>query len=350
LFFLTLLAFVIILGLLIFVHEFGHFISAKSAGVKVEEFAFGFPPRVICVKRGETKYCINAIPFGGYVKMLGEDRAADSPRSFSHKKPSRRFIISVAGVLMNFILAGVLFSVGYMIGMSPIRLDPAALDGKTVNEVVVSKIFDGSSAQKAGLSAGDVMLGFSSAEELSQFTKENAGKKVDFEVKRSGEIVPFSIQLSEDKNSPLGVGVGTATLIKLSFFKAIYFGFKDMIFTTGYILTLLWNIIVGLFRERKVAGEVAGPVGIFNLTGEAVKLGIVYLIQLAGLLSINLGLVNILPFPALDGGRAILILAEGIVRRKVIKEEIESILHTVGFAILIILISAITIKEIAGLF
>lgn len=349
-FFLTLLAFVIILGLLIFVHELGHFLTAKTAGVKVEEFAFGFPPRVICVKRGETKYCINAIPFGGYVKMLGEDGAADSPRSFSHKKPSRRFIISVAGVLMNFVLAGVLFSIGYMIGMSPIRLDPADLNGKATNEVIISQVFDGSAAQRAGLAAGDQIIGFESAEELSRFTKENVGKKVDFETRRSGGTIPLSIQLSEDKNSPLGVGVGTATLVKLSFFKAIYFGFKDMILTTGYILALLWNLIVGLFRERKVAGGVAGPVGIFNITGEAVKLGIVYLVQLAGLLSINLGLVNILPFPALDGGRAILILAEGIARRKVIKEEIESILHTVGFAILIILISAITIKEIAGLF
>jgi len=350
LFLLTLLAFVVILGLLIFVHELGHFLSAKAAGVKVEEFAFGFPPHIICVKKGETKYCVNAIPFGGYVKMLGEDKAADSPRSFSHKKPSRRFAISVAGVVMNFILAGVLFSIGYMIGMSPIRLDPAALGGTASNEVIVVQVFENSSAEKAGVVPGDVIVGFNSAEELSQYTKENVGKPVDFEIKRSGKVIPLQVQLSEDKTSPFGVGIGTASRVKLPFIKAVYFGFKDMIFTTGYILTLLWNIIIGLFRERRVVGGVAGPVGIFNITGEAVKMGIIYLIQLAGLLSINLGLVNILPFPALDGSRAILILAEGIARRKVIREEIEAVLHTVGFAILILLISAITIKEIIGLF
>jgi regulator of sigma E protease len=136
----------------------------------------------------------------------------------------------------------------------------------------------------------------------------------------------------------------------LPFFKALYYGFKDMILTTGFIVKLLWNILVGLFKERKVTAEVAGPVGIFNLTGEAVKMGIVYLIQLAGLLSINLGLINILPLPALDGGRAILIVMEGVFRRKVIREEAESALHTIGFAILILFISAITVKEIIGLF
>jgi len=348
-FWLTLLAFVIILGLLVFVHEFGHFIVAKFSGVKVEEFAFGFPPRIICKKRGETRYSINAIPFGGYVKMLGEEEKVANPRSFSQKKPQFRLAIVVAGVLMNFILAGILFSVGYMIGMSPIRLDPEKLGGQRHFEVLVADVLDNSPAKSAGLQSGDSILGFSSSEDFSQFTHDNVGKPVEFTVKSALEARKVSLTLSANTDSPLGIGVVSVPTVKLPFFAAIYRGFQDMILTTGYIVVLLFNLIVGIFKERKVAGEVAGPVGIFNLTGQAVRLGLAYLIQLAAILSINLGLINILPLPALDGGRGIVIAAEGVFRKKVIREELENLIHTIGFVILILLISAITIKEIVGL-
>ena len=349
-FWLTLLAFLIILGLLVFVHEAGHFIAAKLSGVKVEEFAFGFPPRLVCVKRGETSYCINAIPFGGYVKMLGEEKVSDSPRAFNKKRPLLRLVIVVAGVVMNFILAGVIFSVGYMVGMSPIRVDPAQMGGKQTHQVVIAQIEQGSPAQAANLKVGDVVLGYANIEAFSDFTKSNIGSKVPLSVLREGKITDLSVELSSDQSAPLGVGIVDVPVVKLSFFKSVYFGFKEMFLTTGYIFILLYQFFVKLFSSGQVTGEVAGPVGIFNITGQAVRMGLSYLLQLAAILSINLGLINILPFPALDGGRGLFIAIEGIVRRRVMRAEVENMLHFIGFAILILLVAAITVREVIALF
>jgi regulator of sigma E protease len=349
-FWLTLLAFLVILGLLVFVHEAGHFLAAKLSGVKVEEFAFGFPPKIFCVKHGETKYCINAIPFGGYVKMLGEEKQSDSPRAFNKKKPSIRLIILVAGVVMNFLLAGVVFSVGYMVGMSPIRVNPEEMGGRQSHQVIIAQIEEGSAAAKSNLKVGDVVLGYDNIDAFGNFTRSNAGKNVDLSVLREGQITDLTIQLSEDQSAPLGVGIVDVPFVKLTFFKAIYFGFKEMFLTTGYIFILLYGFFVRLFSSGNVAGEVSGPVGIFNITGQAVRMGLSYLMQLTAILSINLGLINILPFPALDGGRAILVVLEGVVRRKIIRAEVENMLHFIGFIILILLVAAVTIREVIALF
>ncbi|MDH4358675.1 MAG: site-2 protease family protein [Candidatus Berkelbacteria bacterium] len=347
---LTILAFVIVLSLLVFVHEFGHFVMARLSKIKVEEFAFGFPPRLISMKRGETRYSINLIPFGGYVKMLGEDKSNPSPDSFSQKKPRVRFSVIVAGVVMNIVLAGVLFSAGYMMGMAPVRLDPNALGGQKSFEVVVAEVVGGSPAASAGLERGDSILGFASSEEFSKFTHSNLGREVYFSVKKDGRVQEMTVKLSDSESTPFGVGVVSLPIVKLPFFSAVYAGFKEMLYTTGYIFVMLKDLIVNLFKEHKVTEQVAGPVGIFNLTGQAVKMGIVYLIQLAAILSINLGLINILPFPALDGGRAVVVLAEGIFRRRVVKEEIENFFHTLGFVLLMALIVLITFKELRALF
>lgn len=349
-FWITLLAFLVILGLLVFVHELGHFSAAKLVKVKVEEFAFGFPPKIFCRKKGETKYCINAIPFGGYVKMLGEDKAETSPRSFSSKKARSRIVIVVAGVIMNFILAGVLFSIGYMIGMSPIRLDESKLGGSKTYEVTVAEVKSGSVAENSGIKAGDVIKGFGNSEEFSSFTHSQKGTTVDLEIIRGSKEMIKEITFSNDSEAPFGVGVVDLAKIKLPFFSAIAAGFKEMALTTYYIAKLIIDLFVKIFTSGHVGESVAGPVKIFNVTGDAVQMGLGYLIQFAALLSINVGLVNILPFPALDGGRAVLILLEGIFRKKVLKAELENILHTVGFVILISLIVIITFREVIGLF
>ena len=186
---LTLLAFLVILGLLVFVHELGHFVAAKLSGVKVEEFAFGFPPRIVCHKRGETNYCINLIPFGGYVKMLGEEEESKSPRSFSSKRARNKLFIVVSGVAMNFILAGVLFSIGYMIGMSPIRVNPDAISGPTTNRIYIAQVNEGSPAEQVGLQAGDIIEGFPSNEDFSQYTRSHLGERVLLNITRSGELI-----------------------------------------------------------------------------------------------------------------------------------------------------------------
>jgi regulator of sigma E protease len=158
------------------------------------------------------------------------------------------------------------------------------------------------------------------------------------------------VTISTDANAPLGVGIMDVPVVKLPFFSAIANGFKEMALTTANIFSMLVDMLVKLFTTGKTGGEISGPVGIYKVTGQAVKMGFGYLIQLAALLSINLGLVNILPIPALDGGRAVLILAEGIFRKKVIKAEVENFLHLAGFVILIVLILAVTAKEVVGLF
>jgi regulator of sigma E protease len=347
---LTILVFILILGLLVFVHELGHFISAKLSGIKVEEFAFGFPPRLICVKRGETDYCINAIPLGGYVKMLGEDAADGSPKSFSSKKPRIRLAVVTAGVIMNFVLAGVLFSIGYSVGMTPISLDPEKLIGEKNTQVVVAEVFDNSPAKSADIQLGDLILGYKSLADFSSFTKAHLGQTITVNLKRKGAEITKTVTVSQNPDTPLGVGIADIPIVKMSVGPAIVAGFKEMALTTANIAKLLGVFLVNLFRTGSTGGEVSGPVGIFKVTGQAVRMGFGYIIQLAALLSINLGLINILPVPALDGGRAVLIIAEGIFRRKVIKAEIENFLHLAGFVVLIILILAITAKEIIAYF
>lgn len=347
-FFLTLVVFLIILGILVFVHELGHFVAAKLSKVKVEEFAFGFPPRLICRKRGETRYCINLIPFGGYVKMLGEEEESKSPRSFSSKRARNKLFIVVAGVTMNFILAGVLFSIGYMIGMSPIRINPDSISGIKTNRIFIAQVNEDSPAKKIGLEVGDMIEGFSSNEDFSNYTKAHLGQQISITITRKNEKIIKDITVSNNEEAPVGVGVVDVPTVKLGFFQAIKNGFLEMALTTGYIFVMLKEVLAGLFRGQ-VSEGVAGPVGIFNLTGEAVKMGIVYIIQWAAILSINLGLINILPFPALDGGRAVFIVAEGIFRRRVVKAEIENILHFIGFVLFIAAIVALTFREVIAL-
>ena len=418
-FWLTLLAFLVILSLLVFVHELGHFVVAKLSKVEVEEFAFGFPPRLfgfqvfkskkpkeivtheeikieiedvksgtterieetitedsktsekvrsqtiwkfawghravsklveLGAKNHQTTYCINAIPFGGYVKMLGEEDNSSSPRAFVNKKARFRFAIVIAGVLMNLILAGVLLSIGYMVGTTPIRLDPARLSGSQTAEVTIAEVQDNTPARVAGLKVGDIILNYNSATDFSAFTHSNLGQQINLTVSRDNQILNKDVVLGSSSDAPLGAGVVDIIKVKLPFFRAIAAGFEDAFLTTGYIVVLLWQFITHIFVPGEVANNVAGPVKIFNITGEAVKMGFGYLIQFAALLSINVALVNILPLPALDGGRAVLIFAEGVFRRKVIKTEFENLLHMIGFIVLMVLVVAVTLREIIALF
>ena len=347
-FFITLVVFLVILGLLVFVHELGHFVAAKLSEVRVDEFAFGFPPRIYCRKRGETRYCINLIPFGGYVKMLGEEEESKSPQSFSSKRARSKLFIVLAGVAMNFVLAGLLFAVGYMIGMSPIRVNPDIVGGSQANQIYIAQVNEGSPAASVGLQVGDTIEGFSSNEEFSRYTASHLGERISIDITRAGELMTKELTVSDNEEAPVGVGVVDIPTIKLGFFQAIKYGFIEMVLTTGYIFVMLKEVLLGLFSGH-VSDSVAGPVGIFNLTGEAVKMGIVYIIQLTAILSINLGLINILPLPALDGGRAVFIFAEGVFRKKVVKAEVENVLHFVGFVLFIAAIVALTFREVIAL-
>lgn len=346
---LTIIAFVLVIGVLVFVHELGHFTVAKLSRVKVEEFGMGFPPRLFKIKRGETIYSINAIPFGGFVRLLGEDGESQAKNSFASKRSRVKLPIIAAGVLMNFLLAGVLFSIGYGIGMTPVRLDASTLPGKKTNTVMIASIVENSVAQQSGLKVGDQILGFASGSDFTQFTSDNKGKPVELNIKSEEgkeELKTLTLGAGE---YPLGVGLVDLPSVKMGFFDAIYYGFKELFLTTYFVLKMLLIFLGQLFSKFTLGEDVAGPVGIFNITGQAVRYGLVYVLQLAAILSINLGLVNFIPFPALDGGKAFLIFLQGLFRKKIIKDEIENMMNLIGFALIILLITTITLREILNL-
>jgi len=351
--FLTIVVFIVILGLLIFVHELGHFLVARWCGVKVEEFAFGFPPRIWAIKKGGTVYAINLIPLGGYVKLLGEEDDSTSSDAFGKKKVRARVAIVVAGVVMNFILAIFLMTIGFSIGMTPPVSDPATMSGTKVSKVMVIYVAPDSPAEKIGIVPNTILNGFSSTTDLQTFTKENIGKEVELSIIQEKKVRLVKVTLSENAEAPLGVGIVPITKVK----QPVPQAFITSITETGKVIGALFDFLGGLFKSLFTTGKVGeagenvmGPVGLFNFTAQAIKVGWIYVLQLVILLSINLGIINILPFPALDGGKVLFLVLEGVFRRKVVRQEIENIVHLVGFILLILLLVAITFKDVRGLF
>lgn len=351
LFMLTFIVFIIILGLLIFAHEFGHFIVARRCGVKVEEFAFGFPPTLWKKEYKGTVYKINLLPIGGYVKMLGEDKKINNPHAFSSQKARKKLLIVIAGVVLNIVLAYIFLVTGYLIGMSPVAINPDTLGGHQTKQIIVSTVEDNSPAFGAGIKPGDLIDNFASAEEFAQFTNSNRGKTVALSISRGQSTQEVNIGLREDPDKlSLGVGLGgQGTKVRLGHGGALVAAAREVWSFTVLAGEFIWNLITSLFGKGSLAESakgVAGPVGIYSFTDQAVKLGFVYIIQWLAILSLNFGLINILPFPALDGGRAVFILLEGIVRKKVVREEVEGIIHMIGFVLLIALLIAVTYREI----
>jgi len=357
---LTAIAFIIILSVLVFVHELGHFFVAKKNGVRVEEFGFGYPPRIFGVKRGETIYSLNWIPFGGFVKIFGEDgEAKHSSYSFGSKKIWRRATILLAGVAMNVLLGVALISVGYMLGLPTAIDDSQAVSGARVQIVGVN---DNSPAQLAGVKSGDFVISISDGQEAVSLDKvitmqglvnQNGGKEIILTLHRGQENL--SVKVTPRLSPPAGegaLGVALARVIKTSYpwYRAIYEG---IITTAGLIWAivaalgyLIWQLIS---HGRAIGGEVAGPVGIYSITGQAAQMGFIYLLQLAALLSINLAIINALPFPALDGGRMLFLIIEKI-KGSPVSATVEKAVHTAGFAFLIILMLLITIRDLTKIF
>jgi len=348
---LTIFIFVAILVILILIHEFGHFIVAKLCGVKVREFAFGFPPRILSKVKNGTRYSLNLIPLGGYVSLLGEDEAVKEEGSYYSAKIWQKILIVGTGVVMNFLLGIIVIAIGFTIGMTPLVSDPATLSGTKTSQVMIVEVVSDSAAAKVGLEAGDILDGFSSPNDLQQFTKKNAGTSVTLNIEKNNRKEARTVTLAQS-DAPLGVGVVSITKVRQPFLKALVTATIETGKSIGAVFDALWTIIKSVFTTGS-AGEtgqaVVGPVGIFNFTSEALKIGWIYILQLLAILSINLAIINILPFPALDGGKIFFLALEGIFRKKVIRQEIENLIHTIGFAILIILILAITFRDIIRL-
>ena len=338
----TLIIFLLILGLLIFVHEGGHFIVAKTSGIKVEEFGMGFPPRIFGIKRGETIYSLNWIPLGGFCKMLGEEDPS-APRSFASKRPAVRLATLAAGPLMNAILPIVLLSIAFMVPRQVV-----------VGDVMIDQVAAGSPAAEAGIVPGDTVLSINgnSIRNIGDVIYDihlKMGEKITLELKGADGTLKTAT-LVPRWNPPEGEGaVGIAMTMantgnvsqSYSFWKAV----PKSISSIGDTFVLMRNEVTSWFVQKK-APEVAGPVGIFQLTGEVREAGPSYIIQFTAFLSLNLAIVNILPLPALDGGRIVFVLLEVVRRGKRVSPRTEGLVHYVGFAMLIALILVISYFDI----
>jgi regulator of sigma E protease len=354
--FLTIVLFVFILGILIYVHELGHFIAAKISNIKVEEFAFGFPPKLWGKKWGETEYRINAIPIGGYVKMLGESESSSSSRSYSHKGPFARAMVSVSGVLMNFALAWLILTIGFSFGMTSLTSSPDSIPGEKIKvSIVAASVLENSPAKSAGIVPGDILIRasyngqettFNSTDDLSNFTRSHKGKEVDLIFSHNNEQKLTSITLSEEGGSPLGVEIIDNSSVKVKWYMAPIVAFREIIRVIEVYAIFLVIFFKQLFSQGEISKEVGGPVAIYMLTGMAAKAGTMVVVQLIAILSISLAIINILPFPALDGGRLLFIAMEKIFRRKVVRENVENIIHMVGFALIILFAIAVTYKDV----
>jgi regulator of sigma E protease len=347
------LAFIIVFATIVFVHEFGHFISARKSGMNVEEFGFGFPPRLFAVKRGKTVYSLNLIPLGGFVKIKGEDgEDRDSMDSFASKSIFRRAVVLAAGVFANVVLAFVIFTACYIVG-APQVTDNLPADAIVANkQTMIAGVLAGSPADKAALKTDDIVLkvngeNIAGVDGLRTAIKNSSGD-VMLAISRSGKEINVTVSpvvLSETKSRGIGVSLAEIGTVRFSWYRAPIYAAEAIASVTTAIVSSLWSLLAGIFAGRGVTSEVTGPIGIAAATSEAVSLGWRYLAQFTALLSLNLAVLNIIPFPALDGGRLLFLVIEAL-RRRPVSRKVEGIVHQSGFALLMLLVLVITWKDL----
>ncbi|MFA6552277.1 MAG: RIP metalloprotease RseP [Candidatus Paceibacterota bacterium] len=424
--------FIVILAVLVFVHELGHFSVAKFFGIRVDEFGLGFPPRIIGIQKilpansaaekltkvsssveqisitengrtvteeiieqsvvteavkpkkwrffkgnepatedGNTVYSINAIPFGGFVRIFGEDgnedengenkdkKPAKDNRSFINKKRPIQIAVLVAGVLSNFIFAWLLISLGFMTGL-PAPID-SGLSGQVKDaRLTITEVLPGSPAAKAGLKSGDIVLSITNGQKtLNQinvlpaqdFISSSAGE-LAINYSRGNEKGTIKVTPKEGivaGKKAIGIGMEMVGVLKLPFFTALYEGAKTTYSLSYLTVTGLGTFVYQAFIGQAKLSEVSGPVGIAGIVGDAATLGFSYILSVAAFISINLAVINLVPFPALDGGRVLFVIIESI-KRSPINQKITRTVNTVGFVLLIVLMIVVTYNDIVKLF
>lgn len=398
----TLGAFLLILSILVMIHELGHFLVAKKFGIRVEEFGFGLPPRAIGKKIGETIYSLNWLPIGGFVRLLGEDqedletkpKLADKKRTFYGRPVWQRAAVIVAGVIMNFILAVLIISYLFTQGVSV-----------PVDRVHIEQVESGSPAELAGIKPRDVVLAINGktvvkGSDFIAVTNENLETEVTLSILRGASLThygevnltcdsceklevklvprkepPFKKLASEEKTfftelrqtvrsffhiaepvkpeppreGPIGVAISTLETKIYPWYLAPVYGPWESLQLSWMLLGGIGFTLWKLITFQSVSQYIAGPIGIAQITGEAVKYGLKDVLQLMGLLSLNLAIVNILPFPALDGGRLLFVFIEGTTGKK-LKAKWERYVHQVGMVILLLLIVLVTLNDIIRIF
>ena len=354
---LAILVFVLVLGVLVLVHEIGHFIAALKLGCDVEEFGIGFPPRLYAFKRKGVEYSINLLPLGGYVKIKGEDGSKkNDPGSFASKPAWKKSVIILAGVFMNVVLAYVLISITLVMGIPTINPDPddfgryASFSDK---QITIVQILDDSPASLAGVRPGDIVLSvdgitIDTVTQLQETLAREPARKVSLEVLRNEEASQIMITPAQIKDiDRLGVGIGLSetAIITYPWYIAPFSGFVRTFEIFWLILVAFKDLFVQFASTGSVGADVAGPIGIAVITAQVADLGLVHLLQFTALLSLNLAIINVLPFPALDGSRLIFIIIEKI-RGKKMQAKFEKWIHIFGFGLLMLLMIVITIQDV----
>lgn len=357
----TTLLFLLVISLLVFVHELGHFVAARRSGMKVEEFGFGFPPRLWGKKIGDTVYTINAIPFGGFVRIFGEDGGhTHAPGSFAAGKFWHKCVVLVAGVVMNIVLAVALLSLGNMLGLRVGIFDEASRAEARDIQVQILEVSVDSPAQRAGLLPADAITGFvgpegavevASPEDVQKFAFSNAGKEVTIVVQRAGSslALPIALRTPESGQGPIGIALALTGEVSYPWYEALWKGVQSTWYLTKATVEGYGAILVSLVTSGSLGAGVTGPVGIATMTGQAAQAGMSYLIQFVAMISINLAVLNIMPFPALDGGRLVLVVLERI-RGRALANQTEQLINAGGFALLLLLMVAVTVRDVVTLF
>ena len=341
----TLIYMILILGIIVFIHEFGHFIFAKKAGIYVYEFSLGMGPRLFKFKRknDETEYSLRLFPIGGYVQMAGEEIEADEKipeeKRMQSKSWIQRFMTIIAGIMFNFILAIVVF---FIIGL---------VNGASQNKPYISLVED--SINSDLVNVGDRIIAVNGKKVI--FTdvfvldvQLNSGKPLELTVSTNGvkrDVTLNPIKVENDGKVSYKYGIGLGDEIKTGFFASLKYAFVKFI----SLMVQMFLVIINLFTGKLGLSSMSGPIGIFNVVGESARAGFINLVYLVGFISLNVGFMNLLPIPALDGGRILFLIIEKIKGSKV-DVKVENTIHTIGFALLMILMLVITFNDIIKLF
>lgn len=361
---LSIVAFIVMLGLVVIIHECGHFFMAKLFGVGVDEFGLGFPPRLFGKTMGKTLYSINLIPIGGFVKIKGvvggDQFNTPTSNDFISQAWWKRFSILFAGIMMNLVLAGGLLAFGYSVIGLPANLDHVPTDATVTNaHLVVLQLSPEAPANQQGLLAGDIIQQVNGQPVVSVQELQNAltalptNADLPLLVEHStGDTAAITITpmiLPQSGQRGIGAYFGSNGTIHLPPLSAIGFSAEQVTWSVQEIILGLGHLIAGLFQGQAVGDSVAGPVGIAKLSGEVTQLGFPYMLQFIALLSINLAVFNLLPIPALDGGRLLFLVVEAI-RRKPVTQQTEAIVHNLGFIALLLLVVIVSIHDVFKFF
>jgi len=368
----SIVIFILVLVVLIVVHELGHFFAAKMAGMRVDEFGIGYPPKALTVaKKGDTEYTLNWFPFGGFVKIFGEDESEETlgadkktSRSFVSKPRIVQALVLIAGIAMNLVFAWVLLSITLGLGV-PRALSPEEALIAEDAVITVASVLPGSPAAEAGIKAGDAILSADvggdsfttpNPEAFTAFiAQDTESEPIDLTLLRNGEEIVVTaiprqeVALSDPSRFALGVGVAAVGTVPVSLLEAPIEGARITWEITKQTAVGLGAFFGSIFTLTADLSQVSGPVGIAGAVGTASENGFASLLSLTAIISINLALINLLPIPALDGGRLLFVIIESIIRRPIPKG-VAAAVNTVGFLFLILLMFVITASDIFKLF